>query len=169
MRCAEANGGASCTNGISCDPNTESAGCDGNRYFDLCDRTTRLRYRLDCARSSLPNATCRSDGQTFAPTIGCLPSGPPCAGDRCEGDVLVSCYGGEERLIDCARLESNCAVVDGKPGCVPVASECSDGTTDQCAGTGITTCFEGKLETIDCNAVGATTCVLSPGLEPICG
>jgi hypothetical protein len=169
MHCAEANGSASCTNGIDCDPNAEGASCDGNRYFDVCDRTTRLRYRLDCARWSIPNATCRDDGQTFNRTIGCLPSGAPCAGDRCEGDVLVTCYVGEERRLDCAQLESACAVVDGKPGCVPIANDCSDSTQDQCAGSGITTCFEGSLQKIDCSTVGGTTCVLAPGFEPICG
>jgi len=167
MRCAEANGSASCTDGVGCDPKTSSAYCDGNRYFVRCDSDTSLRYRFDCARSPIVNATCRIDTR-FA--SGCLPSGPPCAGDRCDGDELVVCLAGEEARVDCTGRSSHCAVVSGKPACVPVATDCTYSTSDACDGSGITTCVDGLLERIDCSTLGLTTCMPAPGgYAPICG
>ena len=166
LGCVEANGGASCTNGISCDPQAEPAGCDGNRYFTFCDDTTRLRYRADCTRSPIANATCRAGGDT----VGCLPSGPPCTGDRCDGDTWVRCLGGDEVPLDCAELGATCGLVKAAPACVPLASECSDGTTtDACSGDSLTTCVDNQLFAVPCGSIGLATCVpMMTSNIPIC-
>jgi hypothetical protein len=165
MHCvATALGTAVCTDGVACtDPPGQR--CDGNRYLTSCDAATHLRYRMDCSRSSIPNATCRYLG----PEGACLPSGPPCAGDRCEGDVLVTCLAGEEVRSDCTQHDATCSVVNRAPTCVPVNSECDASMADACSGAGITTCFEGELHTIFCDDIGASTCMPAPGgTAPIC-
>jgi hypothetical protein len=163
MHCAVANGGASCSDGVSCDPRAEMPYCDGNRYYQYCDSTTRLRYRFDCARSTIPNATCRG-------SKGCVPSGPPCSANRCDGDVLVSCIVGQEVPLDCSQRASHCVDVMGNPTCVPIATECDDGkNVDACNNDALTTCLDGTLQSIACSAIGLSTCSLTPGLNPICG
>jgi len=162
MRCFDLGGGvASCSDGTPCtqfDPR-----CDGNRYFEECDDSTHLRYREDCSLSMIPNATCR-DG---ADRVGCMPSGPPCAGARCEGDVRVTCLDGEEVRNDCAQRAMSCAMVDGKPQCVPVTSACDAAAA--CAGSAITTCLSGMAQTVDCGALGLSTCMTDAGGDgPLC-
>ncbi|HEX6836547.1 MAG TPA: hypothetical protein VF334_08230 [Polyangia bacterium] len=168
LRCEAANGSASCTDGVGCDPSV-AAYCDGNRYWVTCDGTTHLRSRVDCARDSIPGATCRI-GSGFGDPAGCLPSGPPCSGARCDGDELVVCVAGEEVRADCTQLASRCDASSGKPACVPTASECGDGAKDQCAGGDLTTCVEGMLRAVDCATIGLSACTLPPvGSDPICG
>ena len=167
MRCAEAHGTAVCTDGVPCTPASQPEACDGNRYYTYCDQTTGLRYRLDCARSSIPDATCRLSSSSAS---GCLPSGPPCAGDRCEGDVLVSCLAGQEVRVDCTQLDATCGAPNGAPTCVPVASECDASTVDACRGADLTTCVDGELRTIFCDSIGLTSCTTTGDAKiPICG
>jgi hypothetical protein len=167
MHCEEANGSASCTDGIGCTPGP--AYCEGNRYYVTCDATTLRRSRIDCARSDIPNATCRIDPRIID-QAGCLPSGPPCAaGNRCEGDELVTCVAGEEARIDCTQRAGHCAQASpiDQPQCVADV-DCGK-TTQECSGDGITVCVDGITDTIDCSAIGLTTCVLNPdGSAPIC-
>jgi hypothetical protein len=165
MRCAEANGSASCTDGVGCAPGT--AYCEGNRYFVSCDPTTHLRSREDCARSPIPHATCRIDA-SFGGRAGCLPSGPPCTRDRCEGDELVVCLAGEEVRTDCAQRASHCSEPQfGTPRC-ETDSDCGK-TTDACAGSDLTSCVDGITHTIGCDDIGLATCAPAPGgSAPIC-
>ena len=163
MHCEALNGSASCTDGIHCDPKAEMPYCDGNRYYQFCDSTTELRYRFDCARSTIANTTCRG-------SKGCVPSGPPCSANRCDGDILVSCIVGEEVPLDCSQRASHCVDVGGNPTCVPIATECDYGkNVDACTDATLTTCLDGRLQSIDCSAIGLAACALTPGLNPICG
>jgi hypothetical protein len=163
MRCFDqGNGNASCSDGTRCDPSADPS-CDGNRYFELCDSTTNLRYRFDCSRSSIPNATCRSD----ASRTGCMPSGPPCGDARCDGDVRVTCLAGQEVRDDCAPLGSTCAIVDGAPTCTPTASDCTADAA--CSDNAIVMCGSGMMQTIDCSALGLSACVTDAGGDgPLC-
>ena len=160
MRCVDRGGGvASCSDGTTCAHSNPR--CDGNRYFEDCDPSTHLGYRLDCSLSMIPDATCRAGAST-----GCLPSGPPCAGARCEGDVRVTCLDGEEVRNDCAERAMSCAVVNGAPTCMPVANDCSsDGA---CNGDAIVTCAAGMMQTVDCSALGLSTCATDTGGNPFC-
>lgn len=166
QHCAAANGSASCTDGVGCDPSAPPY-CDGNRYFVTCDATTHLRSHVDCARDPIVDATCRID-PGFGGPAGCLPSGPPCSRARCDGDELVVCVAGEEVRADCTQLASRCDAA--KPACVPVATECAAGTKDQCSGGDLTTCVDGMARVVDCATIGRSTCTLPPvGSDPICG
>ena len=161
MHCEARNGSAACTDGVGCDPKSPPS-CDGNRYYEYCS-SIGLRYRVDCARTSIPNATCRIDMYD----AGCLPSGPPCAGDRCEGNVRVTCLAGEEVRDDCTQLAATCTLVRRAPTCVPVASACSGSAG--CAGSAIRLCAEGIVETIGCSAIGLQSCKRNTGGDsPIC-
>lgn len=163
MHCAERNGAAGCTDGVGCDPNSPAA-CDGNRYYQYCN-SMGLRYRLDCARSSIPNATCRIGSNR----AGCLPSGPPCASPRCDGDVRVTCLVGQEVRDDCTQLGSTCTMVAGKPACVPVATTCDSNANGACDGNAISLCLQGVVETVDCSAIGLSTCMRNRGGDgPLC-
>ena len=159
MQCAQPNGTASCTDGVTCTGNVNA--CDGNRVV-ACNGG--LQFREDCALSGIPNATCRT--QYSPPEPFCLPSGAFCSSDRCDGDVAVRCRAGEEDRLDCAQEASHC-VVDYMLGahCNLIASEC---TSDQCAGDSIAVCVEGALHPIACGRIGLSTCVLDGSGEPHC-
>jgi hypothetical protein len=165
LRCITTDAGASCSDDVGCDPKAQPPACDGNRYFQLCDYQTHRRYRVDCARSPVANATCRNNGNG---NIGCLPSGPPCNGARCDGDVLIRCIIGQEVPLDCAALASRCDVVSGHgPQCVPLA-DCPTGSIDACDGDSLTSCVYGVVGRADCTSIGLSTCVKAPGGQPIC-
>jgi len=166
MRCLSADGSASCSDGIACDPKSFAPSCDGNRYVELCDDTTHLRYRLDCARSPIPNATCRSGPNIAA---ACMPSGAPCTANRCDGDVLQSCIAGEEVAIDCAQRAGHCMNVGANPTCVPVAGQCDANDKDQCVDARLESCVDGVVQSVACAELGLAACTLTPGLNPRCG
>ncbi len=163
MRCFDNGGGAaSCSDGTTCDPGSPPS-CDGNRYYLSCDSGTHLRYRLDCTLSSVPDATCRAG----ASRTGCLPSGPPCAAARCDGDVRVTCLDGQEVRDDCAQVASSCNMAGGAPTCVRLVTQCSGNAA--CAGNAITSCPSGMSQTIDCSALGLSTCMTDAGGDgPLC-
>ena len=164
LRCVAANGGASCSDDVACDPKSPPS-CDGNRYFEYCDATTARRYRVDCARSPVADATCRSDGHV----VGCWPSGAPCTADRCDGDTLVRCLAGEEAPLDCAQLASTCGDDAGHPACLPIATDCTYATADACLGSEVTTCLAGMIERVDCSTLTLRTCTPTvPAQIPIC-
>jgi hypothetical protein len=167
MHCAAANGSAACTDGAACDPQLLLSHCDGNTYVG-CNSPTNLRFTLDCSRSPIINATCRTE--TGSSVGGCMPSGPSCQSsvDRCDGDMIVLCVAGEETRVDCAQQAGHCAIVAYHGRCVPIATQCDDASGDHCSGNTLATCVDGVPQTIDCSSVGLSTCSTSAGGASSC-
>ena len=103
--------------------------------------------------------------------------GPPyCRGKRstacdpstfvvgCDGDLLVTCIGGQEAAADCTSWGATCRLDAGSTQprcgfpCASIPENCASGTVTYCGPTGMTT--------LDCGSVGFSTCQTEPGSAP---
>lgn len=105
----------------------------------------------------------------------CLPPGPACAawGARCEGSVLVRCYGVFETVLlretrsDCARLGWQCvAGVPGGATCVPPPYACALDAPPACEGDTLVACAAGSDPRFDCRALGFSRCAPASKSHP---
>ena len=127
--------------GPSCD-SSFSASCDGGKAT-FCDLLDKTRFTFDCAGAGLtckldPStgfaASCEGGGQAGALQADGACDGTVCSGsgqsctpsdeiaDRCEGERLQTCIGGEWKEIDCAALGLGPCYTTPGPGGVTLAS-----------------------------------------------
>jgi hypothetical protein len=128
------------------------------------------REWLDC----LAAAGARCDAvNACAPAI----DGDPCAampeGVTCQGDILVSCFGGHlEFVTDCSAWGLACDDLTGEPVCRGTGSSCLEGD-ESCDGQTAAMCLGFAEERFDCGSLvegrvceersGLATCV--PGTQ----
>jgi hypothetical protein len=149
MRCTAANFGASCTDGVACDPTAPST-CDGN-FAITCDGNTKLRRVTECGAIGA--------GFVCSAPDGCVPPGPVCSAtwaDHCDGNTAVICANGHQVSTDCTLSEANC--VDGL--CIDAAQLCrSDAqTADLCNGDSYEICTNGHWTGVPCASIGFAKC-----------
>jgi hypothetical protein len=159
LRCEVANGGASCTNGMQCDPHN-AAHCDGDQLIS-CDPTTKLQASASCSQV-LAGTVCRPAGSAS----DCLPAGNPCSttGSSCAGQKLVACVGGETVTLDCAPLEATCTDTPSGFDCVENNAACTRDSMDACNGDSMEICVHGSYAATNCRTIGKTACVVNGGI-----
>lgn len=86
----------------------------------------------------------------------CAPqiSGDPCAdmpqGRACQGDLLISCFGGSlEYATDCAAWGLECAVIDEEATCRGTGRSCLEGD-ERCDGDRAVMCLGFREATFEC-------------------
>ena len=127
------------------------------RHLDDFDSVVSM-YRADQVRClAAAGADCTRALACIGMSIAaCSPDG-----QRCEGDRLIDCTGGQTISIDCRGglwfSDDATCVAGTKPGCGTAA--CAAGTADSCNGTRLVRCIDGVRNEIDCAQVGMT-CVL---------
>jgi hypothetical protein len=110
---------------------------------------------MDCAAKGM---TCG----TVASTATCVGAGPACtpALASCEGNVAVSCMGGQEARTDCAATltDGTCVARDTGAICA-LGNECDPyQTVDTCEGDTLTYCAGGLTRTAQCSDFGFGPC-----------
>lgn len=87
----------------------------------------------------------------------CAPEvvGDPCAdmpqGETCQGDRLISCFGGRiDYVTDCAAWGLECAEVAGESQCRGTGPSCLEGS-ESCDGTTAVMCLGYSEERFDCS------------------
>lgn len=172
--------GQVCVNG-RCRPS--GAACDATTFSPSCDQgapkicsSALVRGGPKCADFGLSCGVASTSGGT--PT--CRGDGPACAGSygpysidlggglACDGARLRACVGGQEAVIDCARIGVgfSCQTLGGAFFC-GVAAECNPLTskgTDACDGASVVLCAAGKAQRIDCKSLGFAGCDASKGI-----
>lgn len=138
-----------------CEPGASVARCEGDVLVSCS--SAGFERRVDCASDEDGNTLCATnESGTSACGVGSCTD----AGLSCDGDVVMSCVGGQlRRAEDCALAGRHCVVSMGsRAGCVDRVEACTD---DACDGDLLTSCIAGMGMTItDCaDAPGAETCV----------
>ena len=142
--------GETCVDG-SCEgvPCTGGARCEGNTLVQCSVRERRV--------------DCPSDTRCDAAAGTCVPAGPPCTDNVCDGDVIVRCYEGRSQRIDCASIGQACVAADGFVQCAPTGTECDDSFVTSCVSGILEYCgANNTIETFDCAANGFSGCAADP-------
>jgi len=116
--------------------------CDGGKAIACLGLASGLTVVAESACEGDPdgNATCSIEDD-LKHGRGAFCHGGACAGERCEGSVMVRCRGGLEVRSDCAREGKGCAVPNGEAFCA-YPETCA---VDRCAGDVIELCDSGRV------------------------
>jgi hypothetical protein len=164
----------------SCDPQTTKPTCSGDKVL-TCDQDAGGVLRehacwvdapITCPAGTTTN--CQSHiGETCGVVNGtatCVGTGSACDEtsfqNRCDGNVAVTCTGGQTSRFDCSALSSSltCKIQQNGTAACDYAggTECDAMTPESCANGVISYCAMGKKATADCKAYGLSGCAQNP-------
>ena len=125
---------------------------------------------MQCSSGVLVQVPCQN-GTRCLGGQGCVPTGPACTEDACEGEIAVRCDGAPNgqlgARIDCAARGEQCSLttvatcVQPRSDCTAATEGCFDGTTVGYCG------LDGRPHTFDCVAHGYTGCATTY-VGPLC-
>jgi hypothetical protein len=157
----------------TCDPQDPHVllECDGAGFLRRVDCRTQTAYVSVHAtdgdhRYSIAGETCGYD--TMRSADGCIGTGEACTqfSQKCEGEVLVTCAGGQLGHRDCAALSpqgQGCGFIQtgtfgGLAACGLVNPACGVDDDETCEGGVISFCNLQEKSTLDCTGAGYKGC-----------
>lgn len=147
--------------------------CTGAGFVKRVDCTTQNNFVFINSpdgemRFTIAGETCGPDIR-MGGDMGCVGNGADCEffSNECDGDVMVTCAGGNLGRRDCSELSpagQSCGYVQDGPfgggtACGPVEPECVLTDGDESCNEGVITfCGYAGTETVDCVAAGYAGC-----------